>query len=58
MQLVAPEIDAATGLLAWAATRVRLRPTGYARHLPTLESAVQPLRPPEGAELVPTVRPD
>ncbi len=38
LALVAPVTDPDTGALAWAATRVRLKPTGRKQHLARLES--------------------
>lgn len=52
LDIVAPLVDDATGALAWAATRVRLRKTDRQMRLPRFEGVVPPLQPPD-AELVP-----
>ena len=55
LQLLAPLSDAATGALAYAATRVRLTPTGHRMALPKLEGEA-PARELPGQELVEVAR--
>ncbi|MBI2939888.1 MAG: molybdopterin-dependent oxidoreductase [Chloroflexi bacterium] len=57
LALLAPTTDAATGALAWAATRVRVRGTGRRYHLATMEGNVPPIRQLEDAPVVPVVPP-
>ena len=49
--ILAPLVDDQTGALAWAATRVRLRPTGKRMRLPKLEGTVLAIQRP-GADVV------
>jgi len=49
--ILAPLLDEQTGALAWAATRVRLRPTGKRLRLPKIEGSVISIQRP-GADVV------
>jgi molybdopterin-containing oxidoreductase family iron-sulfur binding subunit len=43
LSILAPKTEQTTGALAWAATRVRVRPTGRKMQLPRLEGHVTPV---------------
>ena len=43
LSILAPKTEQTTGALAWAATRVRVRPTGRRLQLPRLEGHVTPV---------------
>ncbi|MBI3979140.1 MAG: molybdopterin-dependent oxidoreductase [Chloroflexi bacterium] len=55
MALLAPLADEETGALAWAATRVRLKPARRSQRLPKLEGNVE-ARQLEGLEVVPVTK--